>query len=86
LHSTRLVVRKATPALLEGEYQSYKAPDGVFAYLRGSEVLVALNFSDQPKTLSLPGGEILLSTHLDRYGGVTGQLELRPNEGVVVRL
>lgn len=83
---TLLLVRKETPALLEGSYQTYKAPEGVFAYLRGGEVLVALNLTPQPRALSLPGGEILLSTHLDRYGSIKSLLELRPDEGVIVRL
>jgi alpha-glucosidase len=83
---TLLVVRKETPALLHGAYQSYKAPQGVFAYLRGGEVLVALNFTQKPQALSTPGGEILLSTHLDRYGKVEGVLELRPHEGLIVKL
>lgn len=83
---TLLVVRKETKALLEGDYRSYKSPEGVFAYLRGGEVLVALNFSGQPKTLGIPGGEIVVSTHLDRYGSVDNHLELRPNEGVIIKL
>ncbi|MCS7058749.1 MAG: DUF3459 domain-containing protein, partial [Meiothermus sp.] len=83
---TLLVVRKGTPALLHGDYQSYKAPPGVFAYLRGGEVLVALNFTGEARQLSTPGGEILLSTHLDRYEKVEGVLELRPHEGVIVKL
>jgi len=82
---TLLVVRKATPALLHGNYQTYKAPAGVFAYLRGGEVLVALNFTSEPRVLSVPKGEILLSTHLDRYGKVEGRLELRPNEGLITQ-
>jgi alpha-glucosidase len=83
---TLLVVRKETKALLEGDYQSYKASAGVFAYLRGGEVLVALNFTHESKTLSVPGGEILLSSHLDRYGSVGNTLELRPDEAVILKL
>jgi alpha-glucosidase len=83
---TLLVVRKETLGLLEAPYESYKAPEGVFAYLRGRVVLVALNFTAEPKTLAVPPGEILLSTHLDRYGVVENALELRPNEGVILRL
>jgi alpha-glucosidase len=71
---------------LEGDYQSYKASAGVFAYLRGGEVLVALNFTHESKTLSVPGGEILLSSHLDRYGSVGNTLELRPDEAVILKL
>ncbi len=83
---TLLVVRRETPALLGGDYKTYKSPEGVFAYLRGGEVLVALNFTSDPQRLSVPAGEILLSTHLDRYGAVGGVLELRPDEGVIVKL
>jgi len=81
-----LVVRKNTRVLLQGDYQTYKSPPGAFAYLRGSEVLVALNFTNQPRAMSIPGGEILLSTRLDRYGEVSRDLELRPHEGVIVQL
>ncbi len=83
---TLLVVRRETAALLEGDYKSYRSPEGVFAYLRGGEVLVALNFTPEPKQLSVPAGEILVSTHLDRYSAVGGVLELRPDEGVIVKL
>jgi len=83
---TLLVVRKESKALLEGDYQTYKAPDGVFAYLRGSQVLVALNFSPETKAMNVPQGEILLSSFLDRYGAVKDRLELRPNEAVILKL
>ncbi|MCL6567798.1 MAG: DUF3459 domain-containing protein [Meiothermus silvanus] len=83
---TLLVVRRETPGLREAPYESYKAPEGVFAYLRGRVVLAALNFTAEPKTLAVPPGEILLSTYLDRYGAVESTLELRPNEGVILRL
>ena len=82
---TLLLLRKL-PSLQEGGYQSYKSPEGVYAYLRGAEVLVALNFTNQPKALGVPAGEILLSTHLERYGTIGGKLELRPNEGVMLKL
>ena len=33
----------------------------------------------------IPAGHVVLSTHLDRDGEtVSGQLRLRPNEGVIV--
>lgn len=83
---TLLAVRKETKALLGGDYQTYKAPGGVFAYLRGGEVLVALNFTDEAKTMSVPEGEILLSSFLDRYGNLKNTLELRPNEAVILKL
>jgi len=66
------------------------------AYLRehgGERVLVALNFGPEPKTLDLAlavgeaSGGVLCSTLMDREDEVKlGGLQLRPDEGVVVRL
>jgi alpha-glucosidase len=63
----------------------------VLAYLRGDAFLVALNLGGEPRRLPLSpgkgGGTIALSTRLDRERErVAGTLELRPDEGVVVRL
>jgi oligo-1,6-glucosidase/alpha-glucosidase len=52
----------------------------VLAYARGDTIAVALNLSGEPRPLPV-GGEVLLSTHLD-----AGADELRPDEGVVLRL
>lgn len=85
-------LRRKTPALAIGDYRALDtAPEGVYAYVRshgGQEVLVALNMTDTPKTLPLTdSGEILLNTHLDREGELTGgELELRADEGIVIAL
>jgi hypothetical protein len=48
-------------------------------------VTVALNFTNQPRTIEIQG-TIRLSTYLDREGEqAQGKLELRPDEGVVVQ-
>lgn len=83
---TLLVVRKESKGLLEGNYQSIQTPQGVYGYLRGNEVLVLLNFTNESKTVDTPSGEILLSTHLERYGKVENTVELRPNEGLIIQL
>jgi alpha-glucosidase len=62
-----------------------------FAYVRRHgerRLLVALNMGPEPIAVPLPNqGEILLSTHLDREGEtVSGAIDLRAHEGVVVRL
>jgi alpha-glucosidase len=50
-------------------------------------LLIALNFVAEPTSMHLEAGEILLSTQLDRKGeNISGALELRGNEGVIVRL
>jgi alpha-glucosidase len=89
-----LGLRRSTPALSRGSYQPLgtASPDR-FVFLRehdGVRCLVALNFSDSGQTVAAPqlgSGSIVLSTHLDRRGEVrVALLELRPNEGCIVRL
>jgi hypothetical protein len=49
--------------------------------------VVVLNFTDAPRRVALDGGvdgRVLLSTHFDRSGPVTGDVTLRPDEGVIV--
>ncbi len=51
--------------------------------------LVALNFTGERQVVALEGdmrAGVLLSTHLDRTGPVVGQVELRPDEGVIIAL
>jgi alpha-glucosidase len=50
--------------------------------------LVALNLGSREQRLALPrSGRVALSTHLDRGGErARGTLELRPDEGLIVRL
>ena len=91
-----LATRKATPALLWGDYSSHEldsaeAQENCFVYERRTEeqrVLVALNFSGQDQTMRLPTfgkGRIVLSTNLDREEEVdlTG-FTLRANEGCII--
>jgi alpha-glucosidase len=89
----RLVwLRRETPALNVGSYKPLDGmPAGVYAYVRQhgeQRVLVALNFTDEPKTLDVPGtGRVLLNTHLDHEGGPTAAtLNLRGDEGIIIAL
>ena len=72
-------------------------PVDVLAYTReaegeGEQVLVALHFGAEPRTVDLSSAGarsagVLLSTELDRAGEIDlAALELRPREGVVVSL
>jgi len=89
-------LRRRTLALSVGTYHELDvAPaDAVLAYERraaGARYLVALNLVARPQTLDLGApkrqGEVVVSTEMDRDGGEDlGQLRLRPNEGVVVRV
>ncbi|MCB9134086.1 MAG: DUF3459 domain-containing protein [Anaerolineales bacterium] len=92
LYRELFALRKATPALNVGSYTTIFTPaTDCFVYERAAETdryLIALNFSPEPQTLSLPGsGTCLLSTHLDRTGETDlHALSLRPHEGVIVKL
>ena len=75
-------------ALAGGGYRTLGVGGATFAYLR-DDMLVALNLSREPQTVSLGEltGRVRLSTHLDgREDEVRGELRLRPDEGVVVCL
>lgn len=83
----RLIALRKDPGLLYGAYRTYRARDGVYAYLRGEGWVAALNLTDKERVLELPrGGQLVLSTHLDREERVGERLLLRPDEGAVVRL
>lgn len=91
LYRALLALRKRSPALMLGDYQPVSAGGDLLAYRRVARdgvMLVALNFGAE--ALSVPdvaAGEIVLSSGLDRIGEkVTGALDLRGNEGVIVRL
>jgi len=82
-----LRLRRESPALTVGEYRSLDAPQGCFVFVRsttGERLAVAINFELENRPLDL-SGEVLLSTGMDRAGYVE-HLELRPNEGIILRL
>jgi alpha-glucosidase len=86
-----LALRRGRPALVGGSYRAVEgAPDDCFVYLReadGQRMLVALNFADDERAVSVPTARLLLSTHLDCEGPVkTEWLQLRPSEGCVLEL
>jgi alpha-glucosidase len=72
---------------LDGAYRTLAVGEATFAYLRGDDVLVALNLSDEPQVVPLDAlaGRVRLSTHLDRDDEVQGELRLRADEGVIVQ-
>ena len=90
LHRRLIALRRAHPALSIGGYARVSVDDEVLSYRRehGAErVQVMLNFSHTTRQIACPDGQLLLSTHLDRESSpVSGSLELRPDEGVIVGL
>ena len=92
LHRRLLAYRDRSPALQWGCYQPVDSvPNDCYVYLREADeerVLVALNFSAEERTISLPDlgeGEVAVSTYMDRPGPVDlAHLTLRPNEGLII--
>lgn len=96
LCSRLVILRRGEPALEVGRFEPVQADGDVLAYARrgrGTEAafLVVLNLGHEPQKLARPagaaGGTVVLSTHLDREGeGIDGEIALRPDEGLVIRL
>jgi alpha-glucosidase len=94
---TRLIqLRRGEPALEVGRFKALEADGDVLAYLRCGRqgernFLVALNLGSRGHVLhraaDAPAGTIVLNTHFDRVGErVKGNIALRADEGVIVRL
>ena len=86
-------LRKQLPELVNGKYMPIPADGNLLLYTRHLEtgvVLIALNFGSEPLSVASKialNGTILISTFLDRRGEIVqGPLELRSNEGAVLRL
>ncbi|HEX8906625.1 MAG TPA: alpha-amylase family glycosyl hydrolase [Longimicrobiaceae bacterium] len=91
LHQRLLALSRAEPALSVGSWTPVDAEGDVLAYLRehaGSRFLIVLNLGPSP---AAPGfdadGEVVLSTDINRNAvPVRGRIELKGDEGVIVRL
>ena len=89
LYRALIKLRKQTPALVSGAYVPVAAEGELLLYKRQDDegaLLIALNLGDEPVSVRSDsiglGGEILLSTAMDREGEAVGEtLELRGNEG-----
>jgi alpha-glucosidase len=92
LYRRLLALRRQEDALSIGSYTSVPTAGDQLAYLRTHgerRLLIVLNLGSQPQRFDLAGmgGRILLSTQLDRDNEMLGdQLELRPDEGVIVAI
>jgi alpha-glucosidase len=86
--------RRRHMALAVGSYVARQTADDVFSFERRHEnirLLVMLNFADVSRHAILPVdatvARVLLSTRMDREArSVTGELMLRPREGVILEL
>ena len=94
LYNQLIKVRRGEPALEVGRFEPLEADGNLLTYVRRdreSAFLVALNLGLQPQVVNFSKqaseGRIALSTYLDRSGErLRGNLHLRPEEGLLVRL
>ena len=96
LYHRLIALRRAEPALEVGRFEPVEGDGDVLAYTRRSRrgesaFLVALNFGPRAHKLRLAAsasrGIVALSTHPERNGAViSGELDLEPDEGAIVRL
>jgi alpha-glucosidase len=94
LYRRLISARRQHSALLAGSYRRLLTERDLLFYVReaGSEqMLVALNFGSNPISVSLPReagyGRVLVSSDGDReMEPVSGCIDLRPNEGLVIEV
>jgi alpha-glucosidase len=94
LYRTLIALRRRHPALHAGRYAAVTTDRDVLAYERehgADRLLILLNMAHRHHTFrrpaAAPGAVIIASTQLDRAGElVNSEVELRPDEGLVVRL
>jgi len=92
LYKALIGLRKKLPPLQLGEYVPIAAQGDLLLYRRqrdAAAVVIALNLGAEPISIESEavglGGEILLSTMLDRQGEkIAGELDLRGDEGVII--
>jgi hypothetical protein len=77
------------PALVEGSYRAFDdAPDDCLVFRRDTpaqHVVVALNFTAEPREIDLRAGKVLLSTTDARPAdSAKSRLTLAPNEAVIL--
>jgi len=92
LYRALISLRKKLPQLVSGTYVPIAAQGDLLLYRResgGIAIVIALNLGAEPVSLESEtiglGGEILLSTFLDRQDEkIQGALDLRGDEGVII--
>ena len=89
LYRALLALRRSRPELYAGDISEVTVATGVLSYVRsfaGRRVKVLLNMTSEERWLECGAGNLLLSSGLDRTGAVTGWIELRGDEAVVLEL
>jgi alpha-glucosidase len=82
-----IALRRRTPALRTGAYETVTGPDGTWAWLRGDRVLVVLNLSDHDVTVDGTRGRVCIATRRERDGeSFDDTLRIGAWEGVVAEI
>lgn len=87
LYRQLLGLRKDSAALRHGSYHLLDTRDGVFGYRRQAEsetLEIYLNFTNEPKTVSVNDRQVRFSTHGTVAVQTDGGYMLRPYEGIIV--
>lgn len=80
-----IALRRRNPELRLGDYAPIPSPDGVWAWRRGRDVIIALNLADEESSLPIQRGRVAIGTDRRRDGAhVAGRVELSPWEGLVI--
>ena len=88
LHLVRdlIALRRDTRDLRDGDYETMAAPEGVWAWCRGSGVFVAMNLTEAEAAIPNIEGRIAICTDRTRDGRqIERTLTLAPYEAAVVR-
>jgi alpha-glucosidase len=94
LYRRLIEFRRRHLALSVGSYTSLGSEGDLLVYEREhrtERLLIALNLGHKPRTVPVPNGrtqaKVLLSTQLDRDDEAVGsEVELRPDEGLIIKL
>ena len=80
-----IALRRRLPELRTGSYRRLDAPEDVWAWRRGEDVVVAVNLSDREARVGHVAGTVAVSSPRGRSGErVAGELALGPWMGAVV--
>jgi alpha-glucosidase len=81
-------LRRTRPALAGRNFRPRRGNDSIVAFERPHDtapLLVMANIGAHTASFAWDGdGEIILSSHLDREGQISGPIKLRPDEALVV--
>lgn len=90
LYRELIQLRRWRPVLTTGSWIPLRSRNDILMYIRAdssSEILVALNLTDEPRRLAHDRcGRVLLTTYLDNLSDFQGELLLRPDEGLIIEL